>query len=474
MSDTLALDAYQLTTLVGHADEGRLEHSLAMAFFFRRMPRERNYVVFCGLRQLLEHAAAMRFDAADLAFLRDHPQLGPALATRPALVRALEAVDGFDGELDGLPEGTLAYAGPASRTGGEHFTVAGARVTIYTPLVQARTDLLRAKLIETPWLSRINHASMVASKAARVATAAAGRPVFEFGQRRTHPHAAIDASYAAYIGGCAGTSNLLAMQRWGVPASGTMDHFAVQAAERPGVPVVVTERETFAALARAFPGATFLVDTYDTMRGVRVAVEASGGKLAGVRLDSSVTPELVTSVRALLIELGAPDAKILVSDGLDEHRVAALRAAGADAFGVGENIACVPDAATGVGAVAKVIVNGYGKITMKLAKGSGKATLPGHLQVYRFADHDVVATAEEAPPGGTPLLVPLWRGRKAVAQVAGETITATRARTAAGIAALPEHLRALKTDHGKPWPLVVSDALAARITHCVAEAERVS
>jgi nicotinate phosphoribosyltransferase len=194
----------------------------------------------------------------------------------------------------------------------------------------------------------------------------------------------------------------------------------------------------------------------------------AGPQLYAVRLDSSVTPELVGRVRAILRELGAADAKILVSDGLDEHRVAELRAAGADAFGVGENIACVPDAACGVGCVAKVVVNGYGRITMKLSKGSGKATLPGLMQVYRFGDHDVLATAEEAPPGGTPLLVPLWRGKK---PAAGESVADSRERARRSIDALPAHLRALRTDHGKPWPLVVSDALAARISACVAEAE---
>lgn len=472
--DTLAIDAYQLTTLVAHADAGRLAHQLAMAFFFRRLPRERNYVVLAGLRQILAHAAAMRFDATDLAFLKIHPQLGPAFASRPDLWKALEAMDGFHGDIDGLPEGTLAFAGPAVRTGGERFLVENTQVTVYTPLLQVTTDMLRAKLIETPWLSSINHGAMVASKAARVVSAAAGRPVFEFGQRRTHGAAAADASYAAYVAGCAGTSNLLAMKTWGVPASGTMDHFAVQAAEREDALPVETEREAFAALYAAFPNVTLLVDTYDTPRGIRVAVAATKGRLAGIRLDSNVTPESIEQARQLLDSLGAPHAKILVSDGLDEHRVAVCRAAGADGFGVGENITCVPDAATGVGCVAKVIVNGYGKITMKLSKGSGKATLPGRLQVYRFDDHDLLATQEEAAPaGGTPLLVPLWRGDRPLPGPATEDVAVARARAAAGILALPAHLRALAVDHGKPWPLVVSDALAARILACVSACEKI-
>src|SRR6185312_9929820 len=109
--DTLTVDAYQLTTLVAHADAGRTHADMAMAFFFRKLPRNRNYVLFCGLRQLLEHAAGMRFDAGDVEMLLADPLLGPPLAARPELVAALRALDGFEGEIDALPEGTLAFAG---------------------------------------------------------------------------------------------------------------------------------------------------------------------------------------------------------------------------------------------------------------------------------------------------------------------------------------------------------------------------
>lgn len=467
MSETLSLDTYQLTTLVSHFDAGRLDHRLSMAFFFRKLPRNRNFVLTCGLRQALTRASRLRFEPADLGALRAHPLLGPAFASRPLLWARLESLDGFEGEVDALPEGTPAFAGKALRTDGTPFEILGTPVTIYTPLAQARTDLLRAKLIETPWLSSFNHGSMVASKAARVVLAADGCPVLEFGQRRTHGDAAVDASYAAWLAGCAGTSNLRAWQTHGIPALGTMDHFAIQAAETPGIPIEKTERDAFAGFHAAFPTAsTLLVDTYDTLRGVKHGVFATNGQLQGVRLDSSVTPELVRAVRALLDSLDAPGAKIYVSDGLDEHRVAALRAAGADGFGVGENITCSPDAPVGIGCVGKVVVNGYGKITMKLARGSGKATLPGHLQVYRFADHDVVATAEEASPGGTPMLQPVWRGRSAVGPGAEAPVSA-RDRAQAAIAALPAHLRGLDVDPERAWPLIVSDALAARIEGCV-------
>jgi nicotinate phosphoribosyltransferase len=466
--DTLTIDAYQLTTLIAHADAGRLDASLAMAFFFRKLPPQRNYVLFCGLRSLLEHAAAMRFDDGDLDFLLHDPLLGRALRERPLVMAKLRELDGFEGEIDALPEGTPAFAGPALRSDGRPFTVAGARITIYTPLLQVRTDLLRAKLIETPWLGRINYMSMVASKASRVVAAAQGKPVLEFGARRTHPAAAVDASYAAYLAGCAATSNIAAARRYGVPINGTMDHFYVQAAERGGEPPTMTERAAFAWFERAFPdNAIMLVDTYDTMRGIRQAVAATNGKLSGVRLDSNVTPESVAAARALLDELGAPHARILVSDGLDEWRVRALAAA--DGFGVGENISCSPDAATGIGAVAKLTVNGYGKATMKVARGTGKATLPGRLQVHRYRDHDLVALEDEPVPSlGRPLLVPLWRGRAALPL---PSLAESRALVRRELDALPPPVRALEpAAPDAAWPLVASDGLVAQVERLMHDA----
>jgi nicotinate phosphoribosyltransferase len=463
--DTLTVDAYQLTTLVAHADAGRVGTAMAMAFFFRKLPKNRNYVLFCGLRQILEHAAAMRFADDEIELLLDNPLLGTALRARPQLVEALRALDGFDGEIDALPEGTPAFAGPAWRTDGQPFTVDGTRIGIYTPLLQVRTDLLRAKLIETPWLGRINHMSMVASKAARVVEAARGKPVLEFGARRTHPAAAVDASYAAWIAGCAATSNVAALYRWGVPIAGTMDHFFVQATEQVGQKWPESERNAFAQFYRAFPdNSIMLVDTYASEEGIRHAVAATDGKLTGVRLDSNVTPETVARARQILDELGAPQAKIIVSDGLDEYRVAKLDAA--DGYGVGENISCSPDAATGIGAVAKLTVNGYGKLTMKLARGTGKATLPGELQVHRFADHDLVALGDEAvASGGRDLLQPVWRGRAAVP---GPTAAETRAYARAQIEALPPALRALDAP-ATPWPLVASDGLVAKVEQLMKE-----
>jgi nicotinate phosphoribosyltransferase len=471
---TLGIDAYQLTTLLTHADEGRLDHEVTMSFFFRRMPNRRRFVVFSGLCRILEHAAQMAIDETELAALETHGGFGAALRDRPQVTERLRSLRGFRGSIHAMPEGSLAFAGPASRTDGRPLLIGGAPLRIYTPMLQVRTDLVRAKLIETPWLGFVNHMSMVASKAARVVVAAGGKSVMEFGQRRTHPAAALDASWAAWVAGVHATSNVAAYARWGITSTGTMDHFAIQAAEKDGVSREQSERGFFRAYARTFEGipTTMLVDTYDTERGIRHAVEATGGKLAAIRIDSNVTLESISRARALLTELGCPATKIYVSDALDEHRVLGLRDV-ADGFGVGENIVCSPDAATGVGAVAKLVVNGYGATTMKVAKGTGKATLPGELQVWRYADHDVVGLASEPAPGGRPMLVPAWRGDGPVEPLSARRhLEAARARVKEEIGALPAEFRSVAEGGGPALErkLVASDALVREIERLVGEA----
>ena len=473
---TLGIDAYQLTTLLTHADEGRLDHEVTMAFFFRRMPRHRSYVVFSGLRRIVEHATQMSLDDAELDALEHHSAIGPALRARPEVGARLRALRGFRGSIDAMPEGSLAFAGPASRTDGRPLTIGtpSAPLSIYTPLLQVRTDLVRAKLLETPWLGYVNHMSMVASKAARVVSAAAGKSVMEFGQRRTHPAAALDATWAAWVAGIQSTSNVAAFARWGITTTGTMDHFAIQAAERPGRTRGSTERDFFAAYAKTFAGlpTTMLVDTYDTDRGIRHAVEACPhDTLGAIRIDSNVTPDSIVRARKLLVELGSPSTKIYVSDGLDEHRVAELREL-VDGFGVGENIVCSPDSPVGIGCVAKLVVNGYGATTMKVAHGTGKATLPGELQVWRFSDHDLVALATEPNPGqgGRPLLTPVWRGDGPARETSARVdLGEARERCREDLAALPAELRALETK-GIARKLVASDALVREIERLVGEA----
>src|SRR5687767_6964886 len=140
---TLGIDAYQLTTLLTHADEGRLDQEVSMAFFFRRMPKNRAFVLFSGLRRILEHAEQMRIDEGELTALQEHSAIGPALAARTEVVDRLRSLRGFVGSIDAMPEGSVAFAGPASRTDGTPLLINGSPLSIYTPLLQVRTDLLR-------------------------------------------------------------------------------------------------------------------------------------------------------------------------------------------------------------------------------------------------------------------------------------------------------------------------------------------
>lgn len=414
------LDLYQLTSLAVHLAAGRADDRVVMAFFSRSLPKDvctglpaRGYLLSCGLGRGLDWLGEARFDEASLAALARHPALGPAMAQVPDMLPRLREWR-FRGEIWAPPEGTPLFAGqPAVRPDGSSLDVDGVRPAAYCPYLVVETDLLSAKLIETPLLSRLNHMTMVASKAARVVEAAGARPVFEFGTRRTHPDAAVDAALAAWIGGVAASSNVAANVAFGVPISGTMDHFAVQAWEQPGVPHHETERAFFAAMHELYPGRdTLLVDTYDTFgehTGIRNAVAAVPGGPFGIRMDSGITAESVRRARDLLDALGAKATKIVVSGGLDETAIAALAGAPADGFGIGERIVTSPDAPVGVGAVAKLVAV-RGEPTMKLSRGTSKATLPGWIQCFRDAGGtDVIGLRDEAPPPGTTaLLAPVW------------------------------------------------------------------
>ena len=209
MKPATHLDLYQLTSLVPHWDAGLASSPVTMSFFSRRLPRtldghpSRGYLLWVGLRRCLEWLADARFEEGRIMTLLEHPMLGPALAKRPKLVDALRAWR-FNGLIDAPPEGTPIWAGPATNSDGVPIDVDGVRPAAQTPYMVVQTDLLTAKLIETPLLSIINHMTMVASKSARIVDAAEQRAILEFGSRRTHPQAAVDAAYAAYIAGCAG------------------------------------------------------------------------------------------------------------------------------------------------------------------------------------------------------------------------------------------------------------------------------
>lgn len=416
-ADATHIDLYQLTSLVPHWDAGKASAPCWMSFFSRRLPRTltgepaRPYIVWAGLQRCLRHLAEARFTEAHLETLCAHPVLGAPLRARPGLMTSLKNWR-FQGEVWGPEEGTLIWANQVS---GER--LGGLQPSASLPYLQVRCDLLSAKLIETPLLSIINHMSMVATKSAQLCEAAGERSIFEFGSRRTHIDAAVDAAYAAYVGGSVATSNVEAHHRYGIPVLGTMDHFAVQSWEREGLSVAETERAFFKAFYEAFPEhASLLIDTYDPFggeTGIRNAVAATNGALKGIRLDSMLSVETLQRARSLLDELGATEAKIIASGGIDLEELIALRDAPVDAFGVGERLVSSADAPVGVGAVGK-LSSIDGLPTMKQAKGTGKATLPGPLQCYRSVTEDRLSLLNIEEPsqgvreGERPMVRRLW------------------------------------------------------------------
>jgi len=393
-TEALMVDLYQLATLFAHQyiDPARMSQRVQMSFFSRKVPNNRNYIMFVGLRSIIEHMK--QFDHGTVAemvwALSKHPMIGPVLAKHADIFGHLRFTD-FN--LMAMREGTLVFAGPGYREDGSPFMINGNHINVYEPYAQVETNFILSKLIETPWLSYINYESMVASKAARVVSAANGKPVLEFGQRRTHPKAAIDAAYAAYIAGCSATSNVAAFLKYGIPAVGTMDHFAVMASDKGDKNDA--EQSFFAGFAEVFPNdATLLIDTYNSEQGIRNAIAATKGKLKAIRLDSNVSVASLRLARKILDSENCSHVKIFASDGLDENKVKEL-ADDADGFGVGENITCSPDSATGVGAVGKLTVNGYGTKTIKVSQGSGKSTMPGPVQVWRMKEYDTIGLLGE-------------------------------------------------------------------------------
>jgi len=404
-TDALMVDLYQIATLFAHEkiDPARMNQRVQMSFFSRKVPINRNYIMFVGLRSILEHMKQFNHHTvSEMVWeLSKHPMIGPALAKRADIFSQFQFND-FN--IMSMREGTLAFAAPGYRENGDPFIINDRHINVYEPYMQVETNFILSKLIETSWLSYINYESMVASKAARIVSVAQNKPVLEFGQRRTHPRAAIDASYAAYIAGCAGTSNVAAFVKYGIPAIGTMDHFAVMASEIESKNEA--ELSFFDGFAEVFPNdATLLIDTYNSEQGIKNAMTATKGKLKAIRIDSNVSISTIRLARALLDSNNCSHVKIFVSDGLNEKMVRDL-ASYADGFGVGENITCSPDSATGVGAVGKLTINGYGKNTIKVSQGSGKMTLPGPVQVFRTKDRDIIGLLGEQFDGEELLTFP--------------------------------------------------------------------
>lgn len=427
----LFTDRYQLTMLAAYARAGLAQRRAVFELFVRRLPACRRYLVACGVGRAASLLSELSFSGEDLARFEADRFLGGAF--EDAAVRALFEGFRFRGRVHAIPEGRICYP--------------------HEPLIRVEGTLAEAQLVETLLLSVVNHDTRVASKCARIVTAARGRDCFEFGTRRTHEHAAVDAARAAYVAGFAGTSNEEAGRRYGIPVTGTMAHaFILAHAADHGED---GEAEAFRAFADTFAvPSTCLVDTFETLRGVDRASAVPG--LAGVRIDSGDLAALALKARTRLDLAGQTRARVVLSDDLDEYKIDALTRAlvPVDAFGVGTMAVATPDAPS-LGAVYKLVAleDARGRMVAVQKRASAKGSSAAPKQVFRTDAGDVLALEGE-PLEGEPLLQPL--------ELIDGSLAAARARLVADLSRAPESLRAVtprRDDEG--FPLTRSPALEA-------------
>jgi nicotinate phosphoribosyltransferase len=381
----LLTDRYELTMLGSALRDGSAERHCVFELFARRLPDGRRYGVVAGIARVLEAISEFRFDAATIDWLRDQDVVDFDTAAWLADYR-------FRGDVDGYPEGELYFP--------------------YSPILTVSGTFGEAVLLETLILSILNYDCAVASAAARMVTAAAGRPIVEMGSRRAHERAAVAAARAAYLAGFASSSNLAASRRYGVPAVGTAAHSFVLLHD--------DERGAFRAqLSTLGETTTLLVDTYDISRGIELAVQEAGPKLGAIRIDSGDLAVMARQARDQLDGLGATGTKILVSGDLDEFAIAALAAAPVDAYGAGTAVVTGSGAPT-AGMVYKLVeVDGRPvakRSEHKASVGGRKCALRAYKPTGTATEEIIVAGASPEPgPNERLLQIPLIRAGEPVA-----------------------------------------------------------
>jgi nicotinate phosphoribosyltransferase len=418
---SLATDLYQLTMLAGYFRTGRHRLRSTFELFTRRLPPNRNCLVFAGLEQALDYLEHLRFTSAELDWLSAQPVFS---TIEPEFLDFLEAFR-FTGDVWAMDEGTPFFPNE--------------------PVLRITAPLAEAQLVETALLAIVNFQTTIASKAVRVVHAAHGRPVMEFGARRAHGlEAALYAARAAHLAGCTSTSFVEAGRQFGIPLSGTMAHSWILAAE--------SERHAFIDFADLFgPTTVLLLDTYDVAKAVD-AVVSSGLRPAAVRLDSGDLLSLSRSVRQSFDKAGLTGTRIIVSGDLDEWGIRKLIAAEApiDTYAVGTALTTSEDAPALGGVYKLVQIDEPGGARLVLKRSAGKRTQPGAKQVWRvfaegLATHDVVSLAgEPAPPRGAPLLTCVMQSGARRGEP--QPLAALRAGCAERFSAMPDAIAALDRD----------------------------
>jgi nicotinate phosphoribosyltransferase len=368
----LTTDLYEVTMACGYWKAGVSDYEAVFHVTFRENPFGGQFTIACGLATVIDFLRTFHFTEVEIAYLASQRgNDGKPLFDSGFLDYLLDLRLTCD--IDAMPEGTLVFPNE--------------------PLIRVRGPVAQCQLLETALLNICNFESLIATKAARVCLAAKNDAVIEFGLRRAQGiDGGLSAARAAYIGGCAGTSNLQAGERFGIPVSGTQAHSWIMFFE--------TEREAFEAYANAMPNnCVFLVDTYNSIEGVRHAIEVAGRlrkqghEMIGVRLDSGDRVALSIEGRRMLDKAGFTNAKIMCSGDLDEQIIADMKHRGAkiDVWGVGTKLTTgQPDAALGgiykLGAMRRP--GGQWQYRIKLSDEPAKTSYPGLLQVRRFCQSD--------------------------------------------------------------------------------------
>jgi nicotinate phosphoribosyltransferase len=418
----LLTDRYELTMLSAALRDGTAHRRSTFELFARRLPDGRRYGVVAGTGRFLEALPEFRFDdvaceslaefldADTLAYLRDFR---------------------FSGDVDGYAEGELYFPG--------------------SPVLSVTGSFAECVVLETLALSIFNHDTAVASAAARMVSAADGRPIMDMGSRRTHERAAVAAARAAYLAGFAATSNLEAHRRYGVPTEGTSAHAFTLLYDGPDGP---DEPGAFAAQVAALgAGTTLLVDTYDVTTGVANAVAAAGVELGAVRIDSGDLGVLARQVRHQLDRLGASRTRIVVSGDLDEFAIAGLRAEPVDSYGIGTSLVTGSGAPTANMVYKLVEVDGIPvekRSARKESHGGRKEALRLSRSTGTITD-EIVHPIGQRPSNSEPsrvLTIPLVRSGTTVIDLGTEALGEARELVASGLRSLP--WEGLMLSHGDP------------------------
>lgn len=396
----LLTDLYQITMAYGYWKSGLTEKEAVFNLFFRKNPFQGGFTVACGLEYVIDFLDNFHFTQDDTDYLATLQGNNGAPLFEEDFLKYLREMK-FDLDVEAIPEGTVVFP--------------------QEPLLRIKGSLIQGQLIETPLLNIINFQSLIATKSARMCMAAKGEPVLEFGLRRAQGiDGGLAASRAAYIGGCAATSNVLAGKLFDIPVKGTHAHSWVMSFD--------TELEAFKAYAKAMPNnCVFLVDTFDTIEGVKKAIEVGkllneqGFKMAGIRLDSGDLAYLSIQARKLLDAAGFQDAAIIASNDLDEHIITSLKQQDAQisVWGIGTKLVTGNDqpALGGVYKIGAVRENGRWDYKVKLSEQAIKVSNPGVLQVRRFyADNlcmaDMIFDEENIPTGINTIIDPLDATRR--------------------------------------------------------------